>query len=98
MPGRFALRRECERLATKLNVTIERDNAGSVYTLSADAPVGSVFAANFNHTLVSTGRYASWKDAESVLYADLLERLKYELAVCDDPDCDCCNPEGESEC
>jgi hypothetical protein len=93
--GRYALRRECEAIAARLHVTLERDNAGSVYTLTADVPIASVFAANHGHSLVSTGRFASWKSAEPVLYADMLERLRHGLTTCDDDECDYCHALGD---
>lgn len=71
--------------AAKMNCTIDRVDMTSGVDITVDSPAGFVFSANGCHCLVDCSTKPFKPD-----YTDLITRMGYGLAPCDDPECEIC--------
>ena len=60
--------------------------------IMVDAPSGKVWACDISLHCIVAQAAAPWSRAsdKSGAYADLIERMRYGVVDCDDPDCDVC--------
>lgn len=85
-----------KRTVVRLGGRIVKESSGRWEVYQLEAPAGKVWAGSSTHVL--RVEWLKGDDAYRIAaVTDALERTEEGLADCDDPDCDYCHPEENSD-